>query len=128
MLVRIFVKEKQFYDHSRKGDCAGCQRELLLHFVGLRHKALFECEEMITDLMNRLAVRKTLDELNKNLPAENDEIDAKMQEFLDRLNKKQVTEGDEYERKPTVSVPVPEMCEEIIDVEKCEYVCRDANR
>ena len=52
--------------------------------------------------MNRLAVRETFDEMNKNLAAENDDIDAKVQEISDRLNKKQVTEGDEYEREPVV--------------------------
>ena len=44
-----FVKEKQFYDHCREGDCPGCKRELLLHCVGLRHRAQCECEEMRFD-------------------------------------------------------------------------------
>ena len=73
----------------------------------------------MTDLMNRLAVRETFDELNKNLAAENDEIDAKVQETSDRLNKKKVTEGDEYERELVVSVPVLGICGEFIDVIKC---------
>ena len=82
---------------------------------------VFEVKEMITDQMNRLqvtddavldmgvnaneieemigtAVRETLDELDKNHAAEDDEFETAMQDTLDRLNKTSVTENGESEK------------------------------
>ena len=50
-----FVQVKQFHDHHREGDRPGCQREALLHWFGLRHRAQIDCGKLITDLMNKLA-------------------------------------------------------------------------